>query len=488
MCCALPRWSMPLFYLGALLLMVSGCSTDAEDDDDSAGGDDDSAGGDDDNADDSVRLLLHGGGTEDDAIFGPFVEAAGCGHIVTLGAVEDPEEYEYLLWWDDYFVSLGAASAETLNTESPADANNAAVTAALEAADGIFIRGGDQSRYLAHWMGTPLHDGLAEAWDRGAVIGGSSAGCAILGERIYDASVGGVAAYEALLDPYDPTITFTDGFLTALPGVITDTHFTERGRLGRLPVFLERWKLDGADAPLGIGVDPETALFIRGDGTAEVAGSGSVTLLDPGGADATLTAGRPPDIRGHRLWQLPAGYRLDLNATADGNPVLERPEYVGELTGGAALSGFPNMTLDGDDLGQRSVGDWQLTWLESDPDAWRNGDLRVVAGDGTLPGLLLVTALYEDSDTYENHLGGLAWAVAQHPETVVIGIDIYLEAEAIAPATLTAGEDSYLLVLDGRGMSHAGVPTTGWQTAALEGATLSVIGPGMLWDGGILPR
>jgi len=456
--------------------------------DDDAGDDDDATDDDDDDSDDgAIRLMLHGGGAEDDAIFGPFVEAAGYGHIVTVGAVENPDEYEYLLWWDEYFVDLGAATAETVNTESTADAGTVAVTAALEMADGIFIRGGDQSRYLEHWMGTPLHDGLLAAWDRGAVIGGSSAGCAILGERIYDASVGGIAAYEALLDPYDPYLTFTEGFLAALPGVITDTHFTERGRLGRLPVFLERWKADGADAPLGIGVDPETALFIRGDGTAEVLGSGSVTLLHPGGASAALQAGQPPDIRGHRLWQLPAGYRVDLNAVGADDPVLERPDYVVELAGGSPLSGFQALTLDGDDLEQRALGEWQLTALEADPDAWRNGELQLVAADGALPGVILVTALYEDSDTYENHLGGMGWALSQQPDAVAVGIDIYLAGSAAPPAVLAALNGSYLLVLDGRSMTHAGAPSSGWQAAALEGVTLSVVGPTGSWDGGDVP-
>ena len=482
------RWSgwMALGFLAA----VAGCDRDldddddvtAQDDDDSAMDDDDSAGDDDDAP--RVRLMLHGGGAEDADLYGRFVEAAGAGHIVTHGAVEDPETYEYLLFWDQYFVDLGAASAQTLNTESAADADTAEVVDALAAADGVYIRGGDQSRYLEHWTGTPLHDGLLEAWERGAVIGGSSAGCAILGQRSYDARVGGVAAWEALLDPHDPTITFTDDFLPALPGVVTDTHFTERGRLGRLAVFLERWKLDGEASPLGIGVDPMTALFVWSDGTAEVQGSGSVTLVDPTASTATLAAGLPPDIRGQRAWQLPAGYRVDLGQVT-GDPVLQRPAYVTPWTGWEPLDGgFAAQDLDGDRYAHRMLGDLYLDGLESHADAWRDGDLSLLEGQGELPGLLLVTALYEDSDYYENHLGGMTWAVAQHPDTVAVGLDVYLAAEASPPATLTAAGDSYLLVLDGRTVTWSGIPAAGgWQTAALEGFTLSVVGPGGSWDG-----
>lgn len=455
------------------------------DDDDATVDDDDATGDDDDTVAPRVRLMLHGGGAEEDDVYGLFVEAAGFGHLVTLGAVEEPESYPDLLFWDGYFVGLGAASAQTLNTESAADAGTPEVVDALALADGIYIRGGDQSRYLEHWTGTPLHDGLREAWGRGAVIGGSSAGCALLGERVYDARVGSVAAWEALLDPQDSYITFTDGFLDALPGVITDTHFTERGRVGRLAVFVERWRADGEAAPLGIGVDPKTALFVWSDGTAEVAGEGSVTLLESAGEPATLTAGLPPDIRGQRLWQLPAGYRVDLGDLPGGDPILERPGYTAPWSGWEPLPGeFEGMTLDGDRHAHRTLGDWQIDGLESHADAWRDGDLSLAAGAGDLPGLLVVTALYEDSDYYENHLGGMTWALAQHPETVVVGLDVYLGAVAEPPAILSPAAGSYLLVLDGRSMSHAGIPDGGgWQTAALEGASLSVVGPGESWSG-----
>ena len=481
-------------FLTAILCALPGCDGDDPVDDDDVTGDDDDVTGDDDDdttsGDDDddmtgVRLMLHGGGSEDDEVYGRFVEAAGYGHIVTLGAVEDPDSYPDLLFWDGYFTGLGAASARTLNTENSDDADDHEVPGILAEADGIYIRGGDQSRYLEHWTGTATQDGLRDAWDRGAVIGGSSAGCALLGERVYDARVGSVAAWEALLDPQDPYITFTDDFLQAMPGVITDTHFTERGRIGRLAVFVERWNADGEASPLGIGVDPRTALFVSSDGTAEVAGDGSVTLVVPSDEPVTLAGGLPPDIRGQRVWQLPAGYRVDLQALPAGDPVLERPAYAIPWTGWEPLAGdFGDQDLDGDLVSQRNLGDLEIDGMESHMDAWRDGDLTLSEASGQLPGMLLMTALYEDSDYYENHLGGLAWAVAQHPDVVGVGLDVYLRAAAESPLTLSPAADSYLLVLDGRSMTHSGVPDDGgWQTAALEGALLSVVGPGTSWSG-----
>ena len=300
-----------------------------------------------------------------------------------------------------------------------------------------------------------------------------------------------MAAYEALLDPFDPYLTFSDDFLPELlPDVITDTHFTERGRLGRLIVFVERWKLDGHWAPLGIGVDPMTALFVSADGMAEVVGKGSVTLLSSAHSTATLTAGVAPDIRGLRLWQLPAGYRVDLeSAVSASDPVLERPKYVQPYKGGPLVGEFQEVAINGNNADHRSYGEWQLLGLDDDPDAWREGALALSPGESRLPSVLLMTAIYEDSDFFENHLGGLMWALSQRPGTIGIGVDIELTAVTGAPHQLTPGFDSYALVVNSGDAWYSGAapggppPDGGWQTAALERATVDIVGPLQTWDG-----
>lgn len=429
-----------------------------------------------------LRMMLHGGGPEDEALYAPFVEASGYGHIVTLGArpSDDPD----LTWFDGWWPTLGAASAATVNATTPAEASDPAIVAALAQADAIFIRGGDQSLYLAAWVGTPLEEALVDAFDRGAVIGGTSAGCAILGGRIYDARVASVAPYEVLLDPFDPGVTFSEPIFDLLPHVLTDTHFTERGRLGRLTVFAERWEADGGPGAIAVGVDPETALFVYDDGTAEVAGRGSVTIVDPGPSTATLTPGRPPDIRGQRFWQLPAGYVVDLDPVT----VIARPAWVTAPPTGSPLSGWPMGAIDGSALADRRLGEWMIPNLDADPYGWYDGELVLGPGDGALPGALVVTALYEDSAYFENHQGGMAWFLAQHPDAVALGVDLYLDARVAPPATLRAPNDSYVMVLDGRSATHVGVPPVGdWQTAAIEEGTLSIVGPGTSWDGSAVP-
>ena len=58
-----------------------------------------------------------------------------------------------------------------------------------------------------------------------------------------------------------------------LKGVITDTHFVERDRLGRTLVFLARMLQDGMASPArAIAVDSTTAVLVEADGTATVVG------------------------------------------------------------------------------------------------------------------------------------------------------------------------------------------------------------------------
>lgn len=417
-----------------------------------------------------VVAILHGGGSEDDVIFGRMVEAAGHGHMVTLGAKE--ADYEYLEWFDEYFVSLGAASAETVNTLVRSDALDPEVEAALDRADGIFIRGGDQSLYVEHWQGTPVQEALKRAVERGVAVSGSSAGCAVLGERTYDAIQGSLDPWEALADAQDREYSFTDGFIGAAPGILTDTHLTERGRLPRLAALLGHWVQDGADGVWGVGVDPNTALVLWSDGTGEVLGQGSVSLLDASEASISLPAGAPPSLLDLRLFQLTEGYVVDLGSHED--PVASRPEHVCAVAREEPPQ-WPYLALDGSDASQRALGSWQLRGLDQDPWAWVDHALTLEEGQGDVPGAIVLTDLWSDPDLAENHLGGLLWGLSQRPGATGIALEAGRQARTAGREVVPAQGD-WVLVLDGSELSFAGALDEGWQTAALEGLRLSVVG------------
>lgn len=144
----------------------------------------------------------------------------------------------------------------------------------------IFIAGGDHATYVQDWTNIAVAAALHSAWRRGAVGGGTSAGCAILGAHVFSAANGTVYSDEALADPYNPYMTLGSGVVAPPPlaHAITDTHFRQRDRLGRLVALTARLITGGDDAaPLGIGVDEATALLVDAAGNARVVGDGAVT-------------------------------------------------------------------------------------------------------------------------------------------------------------------------------------------------------------------
>ena len=141
---------------------------------------------------------------------------------------------------------------------------------AIRAADVVWIRGGNQANYVQWWNDTLTEQAIRDVYDAGGAIGGTSAGCAILGELIYDSIAGSLSPKEALRDAYHPKLTLTDDFLRLGDGLLFDTHFTERGRQARLAVMIARAAADLGVDVLGVGVDDRTAFCVSPDGTAEV--------------------------------------------------------------------------------------------------------------------------------------------------------------------------------------------------------------------------
>ena len=217
----------------------------------------------------SPGLLLMGGGREIKAAFQWFVAQAGHGHVVILRASGDDALQKWI-----YRNVGGVASVQTLIFHSRIPASDPRVLAIVKHADGIFIAGGDQSNYVRFWKGTPLNALLNRHVREGRPLGGTSAGLAILGQWGYGAMDGGsITATEALHDPAGAAVTLVDHFvkLSLLSHVITDTHFMQRGRLGRLLAFVARLAADHHTAAItGLGVDQDSALLVDADGAVRL--------------------------------------------------------------------------------------------------------------------------------------------------------------------------------------------------------------------------
>ncbi|MDN5781311.1 MAG: cyanophycinase [Luteimonas sp.] len=282
-------------------------------------------------------LMLVGGGQWPHDAFRWMIDRAGHGHIVVLRASGAAEAQ------DEFYKNIGGvASAQTFVFSDRKAASDPAVLAALEAADGIFIAGGDQANYVRYWKGTPLNDVLDRHVREGKPLGGTSAGLAILGAWTYGAMDGGSMTSEvALRDPLDPGMTLVGDFLHLpyLEHVITDSHFAKRDRLGRLVAFVAKLRSEGVADVVGLGIDEGAALCIDGDGVGRLYPGdqdGVAWLVQPTQSPARVKRGQPLEFSGVRITGIGAGSRLQLPGLDVQAPAFEK---LAQASGGKLVLG-----------------------------------------------------------------------------------------------------------------------------------------------------
>ncbi len=175
--------------------------------------------------------------------------------LIVATASRSPEKYVDM--YREAFAGIGIDDVQWLAIRERGDAGDPAVLDAIAASAGAFFTGGSQARLLEAIRDTTAHRALRDLWRRGGVVAGTSAGASALGET----AISG-----------EEDMRFSPG-LDFVPRVVIDQHFSQRDRLGRL-----RQGLSQTDEHVGIGIDEDTALVIRGEDAA-VIGSGRVTLV-----------------------------------------------------------------------------------------------------------------------------------------------------------------------------------------------------------------
>jgi cyanophycinase-like exopeptidase len=143
-------------------------------------------------------VMLMGGGEEVAPAFQWMLRRAGYGNVVVLRA-SFADEYHAV------FKSMGPmASIETFVFKSREASFDRFLLSRLAKAELIFISGGDQAKYIEFWRHTPVDELInARVKSRSVVLGGTSAGLAILGGRYFSARFGSVYSDEVLKNPLD---------------------------------------------------------------------------------------------------------------------------------------------------------------------------------------------------------------------------------------------------------------------------------------------
>ncbi len=154
----------------------------------------------------------------------------------------------------------------------------------------VYFVGGDQIRYnqtlkKANGEDSPLLASIRKIYADGAVIGGSSAGAAMMcdpmicdGYSMKALTTG--AAYKPDSCPEAKGVSISNG-LGFFSGGLVDQHFLKRGRIGRMLIALYAIR----QFSLGIGIDEDTAAVCQGD-TVEVLGSSGILVVDVAAAKA----------------------------------------------------------------------------------------------------------------------------------------------------------------------------------------------------------
>ncbi len=186
--------------------------------------------------------------------------------------------------YNEYIKALGDLnSVETLLIDSKEKAMTVEVGKRIREAEAIFIAGGDQANYINFWKDSEVSSALDYLITKKKIpIGGTSAGCAVLGEFIFDARKGSVTSAEALTNPYDTLVSLSKSFvhLPYLKNTIADQHYSQRDRHGRHVTFLARMMHDlSLPEVKGIGVDEQTAVCIDEKGNAKVFGKNKVYFI-----------------------------------------------------------------------------------------------------------------------------------------------------------------------------------------------------------------
>lgn len=222
-------------------------------------------------------LMLQGGGADDAQAFRWLIARSGGGDAIVLRA-SGGDGYNAFL-----SQTLGGLhSVRTLVVDRREHADSAYVETCIRQAELLFIAGGDQTTYDRLWRGTRLEAAIRFLIDtKKAPVGGTSAGMAVLGGLTYIPAGAAVSSQEALADPFEPRMmalktTFLPHLLTS--HLLTDTHWSERDRMGRTVAFLARCLADGLATVAtlrGLAADEGTAVAIDDSGVARVFGSSS---------------------------------------------------------------------------------------------------------------------------------------------------------------------------------------------------------------------
>ena len=243
-------------------------------------------------------LIISGGGRLPPEIRQRFVELAGgaSARIVVIPAFAADEKQQAGL--REVWRPFGVTNVRVLQANSRDDADRPEFSEPIKSATGVWLSGGQQEWLATRYAGSKVESELQRLVKRGGVIGGSSAGAAVMSQVMIEQGL--------------DTATLGTG-LDLFPGAVIDQHFLKRSRLNRMLRVLEiQPKL------IGFGIDEGTALVVQlSKGRLGVLGDSYVMVCVP-----HTEQGEP------RYEAMKRGDQIDIDALRSGTARISSPQSL----------------------------------------------------------------------------------------------------------------------------------------------------------------
>jgi cyanophycinase len=221
-------------------------------------------------------LVIVGGGVLPNSIRDCFLDLAGGREKTRLVVIPTASEladrmqdFKSYAYWQ----AQNLKSVSMLHTLDHKKANDPAFVEPLTHANAAWLSGGDQSRLAGAYHGTAVERELRRLLNRGGVIGGTSAGASVMSS--------------VMITGGNPRAVVGTGF-GLLPDVVIDQHFENRRRRDRL-----LWVVSQYPSCLGLGIDEQTAVVVRGHTFTVV---GNARVVDQKGEWKVLKSGESGDL------------------------------------------------------------------------------------------------------------------------------------------------------------------------------------------------
>lgn len=225
------------------------------------------------------KLFIIGGGNRSDQLMQHVVDLAQfkkTDYIVVLPMSSEEPDSAYI-YFRDQFQKLAPNPIVMLNFDKNT-VQNPKLNDSLQKAKLIFISGGDQTRFMNVVANTPVYNSIHKAFQNGSIIAGTSAGAAVMSEKMITGNQKLEKEYSGTFDNIRFDNLETTPGLGLVTTAIIDQHFLRRSRYNRLiSAMVEFPHLTG------IGIDESTAIIVDGNTISVVGESEVIVMKNPKG-------------------------------------------------------------------------------------------------------------------------------------------------------------------------------------------------------------